>query len=197
MMNDITYYLYVLNGNFNIINLESFDGPNDDYFGVVFVSINVGDYGGSANQWLPISRAIPQIYMTSPANIVIPYGPASRYGISVKATPRIFKRGENNVLEEYEGTFRLSASDMVLDIYKLGGILANVQETGTVGGGSGTGGINNYNQLMNKPSINNVTLQGNLTTEQLGIETGSGNSGEMTYEEALAILNGEEEVSGT
>ena len=32
------------------------------------------------------------------------------------------------------------------------------------------GGTQNYNELSNKPSINNVTLQGNLTTADLGIE---------------------------
>ena len=61
--------------------------------------------------------------------------------------------------------------------------------------GGGTLGNDNYNLLKNKPSINNVTLQGNLTTEQLGIEVGSGVTEEITYEKALAILNGEEEVS--
>ena len=35
--------------------------------------------------------------------------------------------------------------------------------------GSGTGGTSNYELLKNKPSINNIELSGNLTTEQLGI----------------------------
>ena len=34
----------------------------------------------------------------------------------------------------------------------------------------GTGGTNDYTELENKPSINNVTLQGSLTLEQLGIQ---------------------------
>lgn len=34
----------------------------------------------------------------------------------------------------------------------------------------GTGGTGNYNDLENKPSINNVTLQGNVTLEQLGVQ---------------------------
>ena len=33
----------------------------------------------------------------------------------------------------------------------------------------------NYNKLTNKPSINGVVLQGNKTTEELGIVTGDGN----------------------
>lgn len=37
------------------------------------------------------------------------------------------------------------------------------------GGGSGTGG-GSYNSLTNKPSINGVTLTGQLSLEQLGIE---------------------------
>ena len=68
-------------------------------------------------------------------------------------------------------------------------------------GGSGTvpgvpsGGTSNYNLLTNKPSINNITLQGNLTSAQLGLAGGSGGTGGMTYEEALEILNeADEEV---
>ena len=34
----------------------------------------------------------------------------------------------------------------------------------------GTGGMDDYTELENKPSINNVTLQGSLTLEQLGIQ---------------------------
>lgn len=37
-------------------------------------------------------------------------------------------------------------------------------------GGGGSGGTSNYNNLINKPSINNITLQGNLSTSDLGIE---------------------------
>lgn len=59
---------------------------------------------------------------------------------------------------------------------------------GSIPGGS-TGGTSNYNLLLNKPSINNITLQGNLTSAQLGLAGGSGGTGGMTYEEALEILN--------
>ena len=38
------------------------------------------------------------------------------------------------------------------------------------GGGSGEGGTTNYNQLVNKPKINNVELSGNKTLDQLGIQ---------------------------
>ena len=37
-------------------------------------------------------------------------------------------------------------------------------------GGSGTGGTTNYNNLQNKPKINNVELTGNKTLEDLGIQ---------------------------
>ena len=37
-------------------------------------------------------------------------------------------------------------------------------------GGSGGGGTSNYNDLTNKPSINGVTLSGNKTTSDLGID---------------------------
>lgn len=37
-------------------------------------------------------------------------------------------------------------------------------------GGGGSGGTNNYNQLINKPSIGGVELKGDLTWEQLGLK---------------------------
>ena len=37
------------------------------------------------------------------------------------------------------------------------------------GGGSGSGGTTNYNDLTNKPSINGITLTGNKTSVDLGI----------------------------
>ena len=41
----------------------------------------------------------------------------------------------------------------------------------TYGGGSGSGssGTTNYNDLLNKPSINGITLTGNKTSIDLGI----------------------------
>ena len=39
----------------------------------------------------------------------------------------------------------------------------------TYGGGSGSGGTTNYNDLTNKPSINGITLTGNKTPLDLGI----------------------------
>lgn len=45
-----------------------------------------------------------------------------------------------------------------------------------VGGGTGeSGGVSNYNRLTGKPQINGVTLQGNLTSYDLGIKEFSGN----------------------
>lgn len=39
----------------------------------------------------------------------------------------------------------------------------------TYGGGSGSGGTTDYNDLTNKPSINGITLTGNKTSIDLGI----------------------------
>ena len=84
---------------------------------------------------------------------------------------------------------------MDLKIFKLGGILATVGEGGTSAGtGSGTGGVTSYRSLADKPSINNVTLIGNLTSDDLGLGDGAGSgetASEMTYEETLAELNKE------
>ena len=38
------------------------------------------------------------------------------------------------------------------------------------GGDSGGGGTSDYTELSNKPQINGVTLNGNKTLEQLGLE---------------------------
>lgn len=40
----------------------------------------------------------------------------------------------------------------------------------TINIGGGSSGTNNYNQLINKPSINGIELKGDLTLEQLGIK---------------------------
>ena len=39
----------------------------------------------------------------------------------------------------------------------------------TYGGGSSSGGTINYNDLLNKPSINGITLTGNKTSIDLGM----------------------------
>lgn len=40
----------------------------------------------------------------------------------------------------------------------------------TTGGGGGGGGTTNYNQLSNKPQINSITLSGNKSLDDLGIQ---------------------------
>lgn len=54
-------------------------------------------------------------------------------------------------------------------IYTLDGNEVNL---GHVVGGDGGVGTTDYNILLNKPSINGIPLQGNLTTEELGIRDG-------------------------
>ena len=44
-------------------------------------------------------------------------------------------------------------------------------KTFSVGGGGGGGGSDNYNDLSNKPKINSVTLSGNKTSSQLGLQS--------------------------
>lgn len=41
------------------------------------------------------------------------------------------------------------------------------------GGGSNSGGTNNYTDLINKPRINNIVLAGNKTTTDLNIADGT------------------------
>lgn len=52
-------------------------------------------------------------------------------------------------------------------------------------GESGGGGSSNYNELSNKPSINNVTLEGNKTLSALGIQ------GELTSGTNIKTINNE------
>lgn len=44
------------------------------------------------------------------------------------------------------------------------------------GGGNGSGGVTSYNDLFDKPSINDVVLQGNVTLNDLGISSGENDS---------------------
>ena len=55
-------------------------------------------------------------------------------------------------------------------------MLLNAEFEPNAGGGGG-GGTSNYNQLSNKPSINNVTLSGNKSASDLGLGTYSKPSG--------------------
>lgn len=50
-------------------------------------------------------------------------------------------------------------------------LVSAINELVESGGGGGGGGTSNYNALTNKPSINNVTLTGNKTLAELGIDT--------------------------
>lgn len=60
------------------------------------------------------------------------------------------------------------------------------------GGGSGTGGTKNYEELENKPKINGVELVGDLSAEDLGL-TGGGETGTTNYED----LTNKPSINGT
>lgn len=51
----------------------------------------------------------------------------------------------------------------------------SAQLVGRLDIGAGSGGTDDYNDLSNKPSINNVTLSGNKTTSELGLFSGNYN----------------------
>ena len=192
---DHTFYLYVLEPRRgrNVFTIRPTDNSIRELTGYLYVSMFIdGSYAG-ASQVAPIVRSSKWDY-TAPIFMMDIYGPASDGGIVFQIAAYIMEKNESGEWVEITDELSISAS-LSLGVYKLGYILAAVEEasTGTVGS---AGGTSNYNLLMNKPSINNVTLQGNLTTEQLGIKAGSGDAKEMTYEEALAILNEDKEVSG-
>lgn len=55
------------------------------------------------------------------------------------------------------------------------------------GGGSGT---KNYNELFNRPSVNGVLLEGDITAEELGfnfVHEGSGNTNEIIFEDGESL----------
>lgn len=55
------------------------------------------------------------------------------------------------------------------------------------GGGSGT---KNYNELFNRPSVNGILLEGDVTTEELGfnfVHEGSGNTNEIIFEDGESL----------
>lgn len=57
-------------------------------------------------------------------------------------------------------------------------------------GGSGGGGTSNYNELENLPSINGVTLVGNKTSDDLGIDSVSANVIASNYDSSVDYLAG-------
>ena len=64
------------------------------------------------------------------------------------------------------------ASENTLGMIKVGANLV-IDEDGVLsstGGGGGTGGTSNYTELINKPKINNIVLNGNKTLADLGIQ---------------------------
>lgn len=56
-----------------------------------------------------------------------------------------------------------------------GALDTSAQLVGSLNTGSGGGGTDDYNDLSNKPKINNVTLSGNKTTSDLGLFSGNYN----------------------
>lgn len=185
--NDKRYYLYHLVGNISTTSL--FDHTNEIYEGRIVVSLSLGAVYNSWGQDVIFSRINSGFYQTTPINIIGLYGPPSEsMGIETRIQPFVSKRGENG--EPINAEIPNLICRMTLTIYNMGSILEEIQ------GGTGGTVVSNYNLLTNKPSINSVTLQGNLTTEQLGLVPGGSGEGvtELTYEETMAELNAEEEA---
>jgi hypothetical protein len=75
--------------------------------------------------------------------------------------------GNLNILLS-NGFVEASRVDKMLNFYNANGEIVNSVDLSDLGGGE-TGGTTDYIDLENKPSINGVTLEGNKTTEELGI----------------------------
>ena len=65
------------------------------------------------------------------------------------------------------------ASTTTLGGVKVDGTTITATAEGVISAVGGTGGTTDYNALTNKPSINNVTLEGNKTLEELDIQSAS------------------------
>ena len=65
------------------------------------------------------------------------------------------------------------ASTTTLGGVKVDGTTITATAEGVITAVGGTGGTTDYNALTNKPSINNVTLEGNKTLEELDIQSAS------------------------
>lgn len=69
-----------------------------------------------------------------------------------------------NLIPSVEANPSGTATEILTSI-RVGDIIYSIPS----GGGGGGGGTNNYNDLLNKPKINNVTLSGELSLSELGI----------------------------
>ena len=114
--------------------------------------------------------------------------------------PKIFLFFRPQAINEmYDTVIKLSDGSVY---YRMGKIAYQIQAGsdsgggdsggGSSGGGGSSSGTNDYNDLNNKPSINNVTLSGNKTLNDLNIQA-KGNyvqaNQAMTNEAILAIIN--------
>lgn len=188
--NNKTYYLYHLYG---ALNTYDYVDSTDTYEGQMFVGLNVYSIGGLWNNWFPIvPTQCNGVLSVNAIDLWGIYGPPIQSGIQINIQPMLYKKDSQGQVSSVDNT-KWSAINMHLIVYKLGSILQSTLSSSDMGGSSG--GVNDYTQLLNKPSINNVTLVGNLTSAQLGLENSSSGGGEteMTYEETLAELNKEDE----
>lgn len=69
-----------------------------------------------------------------------------------------------NLIPSVEANPSGTATEILTSI-RVGDIIYSIPS----GGGGGGGGTNNYNDLLNKPKINNVILSGELSLSELGI----------------------------
>lgn len=207
LFDDLTYYLYTLqdkSGTYTLVHHEN--DYTKELEGYLWIRIAIGQYFGM-QQTIPlapmcsIGENIHTILYGGTVNLMTINGKPSANDIVISIWPFVYERVDGK-LKNIEGNLDVGGHFM-FRIYKLGKELTGIHGDEIIpsvpsGGSSGgtSGGTSNYNLLTNKPSINNITLQGNLTSEQLGIESGSGSMASMTYEEALAVLNeSDEEVT--
>lgn len=177
-----TYYIYVLEAGSNGIQFFDADDLYKELYGRIYLTFKIGI--NTFADYLPVTMMHSNIY-TIPLHVVqVDGAPTS---ISINLSSKFFERADGRTVET-EGKLNLICN-LRLKIYRFGYLLDTVPDS-VIDFGSGASGTSNYNALSNKPSINDVILQGNLTSEELGIPSGDiGDLTEMTEEEVEIIVN--------
>lgn len=133
-------------------------------------------YDDEAGQWLPFDKgAVVDLSNYLPKDNTIPYAPSTDYNPATKRyvdteIDALFIPSKVSQLTNDSGF--INKSTTVLENYYQKKDLYTKREVEAyvdANGGSGSG-VSDYNELTGQPSINNITLTGNKTLADLGIQ---------------------------
>lgn len=139
-LNNKTYYLYALNESDSFIYICVDGDFSKELEGFLIVTFTIGGDTNYVRKILPIvpwMAGESVMYAAASPNMMRIDGPPLFHGIRLHVQPYIYERVDG-MLKKVEGNIQLHGK-LNLSIYKLGGILANVQGGGTVEGGASGG----------------------------------------------------------